>query len=384
MRVSIRKLVKKASVLLFAMLIFFQMVPFENIMRVKAAQVGDVIEVETSEDDEEFSEEDEVEIEVEEEEDDETADTASQDAGTSSGNTQGQTQTSQNDAQSQDTSQIKKQDSQDSEKKTENAKKYHRKLTCEVSSEKPKYYDKMSIGDDLRVTVKANKKKIKNRYLSFSSNKRSVATVTEDGVITAKKNGTARIKIVNKKKKSQKCFIYITVAKSSVRTLFIGDSRTVDLFSGTAECILGEVHNDVVVCAFNGGKITFLKEVINHSDLNDYDTIITWMGCNDYGAFKPYSSAYSKLMAKKKKLVLCSVGPTSFGYLDEGGQALFNDRVISSFNVQLKTWADKKKVKTVPMYEYVSKNVTIDSKDGVHYSPKPNKPMWNYILDSAE
>ena len=359
-------------------------------MKVYAAQETESTTEEAEEDDDDAEEDEDVIIEEEDSEDEAGGEEIqAQDQKDKQQDINPQ-QTEQQDAQKQqeELKQQEEQKQQEAEKteskSAEKVKIKHRKLTVEASSKKPNYYDKMAIGEELKLTVKIKSKRVKNKFLKFSSSKSSVASVTENGVITAKKNGTARIKIVNKKKKSQKCFINVTVAKNTVRTLYIGDSRSVDLFSATAEAIFGEVHNDVVVCALNGGKVTFLNEVINHSDLSDYDTIVTWMGCNDFGAFKPYTKIYNRLVSKGKKLVLCSVGPTDYGCLDEGGQALMNDGIISGFNFQLKSWANKKNVKTVPMYEYVSKHVAIDHRDGVHYSPKPNKSMWNYILDCAE
>ncbi len=365
---------KSAFVLLFAMLIFSISCPCVGVTAYAEEDQDirvvfeDDDEIEDDDDDDEDDEDDgEDEDDADDEDDGDGADTKDDNAG------QGKQPEPSNNSNT--TNNSKK-----SSKKT--SRMTHRKVTVEASSKATTYYDKVVPGDDIRITVKIRGHKVKSKKLKFSSSKKSVASVSKDGVITANKKGTAKIKIRSKTNKKDKCTMIVTVADSSVRTLFIGDSRSVDIFSGSESSILGEVHDDIVVCAMNSAKIFFMKDVLKNSDLSDYDTIITWMGANDYGAFNPYKKNYSKLVSSGKKLVLCTVGASGDQYMPPQDLPYFGNGVINSFNSQLKKWAKKKKVDTIPLFEYVQKNVHVDSKDGVHYSPKPNKNIWNYILDN--
>ncbi|WP_022760510.1 SGNH/GDSL hydrolase family protein [Butyrivibrio sp. AD3002] len=388
MRKFMFKQLKTALVLLCAMLIFLQMIPCAKPVKVYAAEEEEeeceVEEIEQGEEDDveedEEDDDDGEEISLEEVEKKSEGENAKKQE-SQQNKTTGKQENSQKQAES------GKQEGQSETVLKQAPKGRQKKLTVELPAEKPRYYDKVAIGEEIKIVVKSKGKKINNKYLKFSSNKKSVASVNNAGIITANKYGTANVKVVykTKKKKTYKCNIYVTVAKSTVRTLYVGDSRSVDLFSATAESVFGEVHNDIVVCALNGANVRFLGEVLDHSDLSDYDMIITWMGANDFGHFKPYIVKYNRLVSKGKKLVVCSVGMTRDAFLDEGGQPLFNTGVINRFNIQLMDWAGKKKkVKTVSMNDYIANKVSIDSKDGVHYSPKPNKGLWNYILDKAE
>lgn len=362
---------KSALVILFAMLIFFTSIP--NYSVIKAHAGDDDIRI-IFEDDEEITDDDDDDDDDEDDEDDDE-DSEYVDPDDDDDDEEGQENKS-GSAKSESTKLETNKNKKTSSKKT------HRKVTVDISGKNSFYYDKLVPGDDLKISVKVKGKKIKNKNVKFSSSKKTVATVSKGGVITAKKEGTAKIRISSRSNKSFKCTMIITVAGSLVKTLFIGDSRSVDIFSAGATGILGEVHNNVVVCALNGGNVNFMNEVVNNSDLNDYDTIITWMGCNDYGVFKPYKKNYSKLVSQGKKLVLCTVGASSDQNIRPELRSLFGNGVISGFNSQLKKWAKKKKVKTIPLYEYVQKNMAFDAKDGVHYSSKTNKALWHYILEN--
>ena len=59
---------------------------------------------------------------------------------------------------------------------------------------------KMYVKQSTKLTIKYGSTKISNRKAKLSSSKKSVATVSKTGVITAKKKGTAYIRIVYKKK----------------------------------------------------------------------------------------------------------------------------------------------------------------------------------------
>ena len=94
------------------------------------------------------------------------------------------------------------------------------------------------------------------------------------------------------------------------RMLFIGDSRTVDIFSEEKDKILGEKHDDITVYCMDGAQFKFMTDSIDDIGLDGFDTLISWMGCNEFGDFSRYGPYYDDLLEKGKQLVVCTVGPT--------------------------------------------------------------------------
>ena len=207
MSIILSKRLKTALVLLCTMLIFFQIIPAKCSIRVCAAQNNSYEDDDDDydiDDDDEYDEDDGDIIIIEDDDDDEDTDDQVNDQSQAQPQKQNQPQT---------VSQSEKKQEKDDKQSVKKAKTKQKKLTVVVSAKKRGYNDKLYVGDELKITAKSKNKKIKNKSLKFSSSKSSVVSVSADGVITAKKNGTARIKIVNKKKKSQKCFITVTVTK---------------------------------------------------------------------------------------------------------------------------------------------------------------------------
>ncbi len=166
------------------------------------------------------------------------------------------------------------------------------------------------------------------------------------------------------------------------RILFIGDSRTVDMFSADRESILGEVYDGITVYAEDARSYTFLIETMSAAGTENFDTIISWMGCNDYGDFSNYQPHYEGLLREGKRLILCTVGPTLDSALanDFDKTHYLNDFQIA-YNSALWIWANANGVKVIDLYSYLANtsDVYLDPADGIHYQPKPTGVIWSVI-----
>ncbi len=172
------------------------------------------------------------------------------------------------------------------------------------------------------------------------------------------------------------------------RLLFTGDSRTVDMFSGTVEEIRGEVHDGIPVYCRDACQFEYMVGAIDEYGLDNFDTLVTWMGCNNYGNFSQYGPYYDDLLAKGKKIVICTVGPTLDGSLanDFDRQYYVNDLQIQ-YNKALKAWAKgKANVKVIDLYSYISNSstISISTEDGIHYFPQPTTELWSVILSNVK
>ena len=166
------------------------------------------------------------------------------------------------------------------------------------------------------------------------------------------------------------------------RILFIGDSRTVDLFSATDERVEGRTEGNVTVYAENGRQYTLLSEVLGKMDSEDYDTLVSWMGANDRGRFENYVPIYEKVLKEGKGLILCTVGPTQDNALDEEDAPDYGNAKMVTFNENLLSWAGAHDVRVIDLYSYIvnTEVIQIDPADGIHYLPQPTIALWEYIL----
>ncbi len=259
--------------------------------------------------------------------------------------------------------------------------------TYEITTQNPTNYKKTSVGESLKINITRNGKKVKYKDLQFKSSNKKVAAISSKGIITPKKNGTTVITVNHKKYADNRCRIFLIVADKSVRTLYYGDSRSVDLFTPEPGHVLGKVSKGMVIFALDGGRCYDMEDMLfKHVDLDDYDTIVSWMGANNYGNFNPYKKLYKKLLKKKKKLILCTVGPSKDAYLVPGDENYFGNYVIDVFNRNMRAWAkEQKHVSIIDLHHYlVVHNVHIETRDGVHYLPKPYKELWNYIAKKVK
>jgi hypothetical protein len=168
------------------------------------------------------------------------------------------------------------------------------------------------------------------------------------------------------------------------RILFVGDSRTVDMFDGGAEEIRRGVYNDITVYCRNACQLDYMVSAVQEYGFDNFDTLVSWMGCNDYGNFAKYEPFYDLVLANGKKLVLCTVGPTDDNSLDsEDIPNYLNAREIE-YNAALNQWAAAHSIYVVDLYSYIcsTDSVYIDPADGIHYQNQPTTVIWQKILSS--
>lgn len=168
------------------------------------------------------------------------------------------------------------------------------------------------------------------------------------------------------------------------RVIFVGDSRTIDMFADSDDPVDGAVHDGIIVYARHGHAVDYFKTVMDLLMPVAGDTVVSFMGANDRGAFGPYGEVYNSLLAQGVKLVVCTIGPcaTGTGYDNQYYEAYHNIK-MTTFNEQLVPWANANGVPVIDTYSYIWNNITIDP-DGVHYLPRPTTALWQYILDSLK
>ena len=169
------------------------------------------------------------------------------------------------------------------------------------------------------------------------------------------------------------------------RIIFTGDSRTVDMFYGDRNEIWGESFDGIPVFCRDACQSDYMMNAVNSYGWDNFDTLVTWMGCNDYGNFGPYESFYNSLLQQGKNIVVCTVGPTDNNTLanDFDREYYTNERQIA-YNNSLVSWANSNGVKVIDLYSYVAGNgnLYISPEDGIHYMPQPTTEIWYYILSN--
>ena len=171
------------------------------------------------------------------------------------------------------------------------------------------------------------------------------------------------------------------------RMIFVGDSRTVDLFSADADEIWGDVHNDIPVFCKNGCQFDYMVNAINSYGIDNFDTLVSWMGCNEFGNFSPYGPYYDQLLGQGKNIVVCTVGPTQDEYLlDDMDWYYYPNQNQINYNTALRSWANSRGVKIIDLYSYINDHSSVypDPKDGIHYLPQPTTEVWNYIVSQLK
>lgn len=169
---------------------------------------------------------------------------------------------------------------------------------------------------------------------------------------------------------------------AELRYLFVGDSRTIDLFADSDENIYSEVHDGIAVYGGHGLGYGFLYESVDDYGEDNFDTLVTWIGANDYDNFNAYTKYYRYLMDSGKNVIVCTIGPTQDEWLAEWDRPYYELSHMIDFNAKLTSWAEENGVKVIDLYDYVVNNVQIDSADGIHYLPRPNPDLWKYIIDN--
>ncbi len=173
-----------------------------------------------------------------------------------------------------------------------------------------------------------------------------------------------------------------TPQQTEQRILFIGDSRTIDMFADSDETISGAMHDGITVYAKHGYGFDFMKESVNNFGLENFDVLVCWMGANDHGIFDSYANYYSSLLDNGKTIILCTVGPTDDEHLVSYDHPNYENAMMQKYNESLLSYAKEKGIKVIDLYAYISNNVSIDPADGIHYTPRPTTSIWKYILSS--
>ncbi|WP_029233249.1 SGNH/GDSL hydrolase family protein [Butyrivibrio sp. VCB2006] len=169
------------------------------------------------------------------------------------------------------------------------------------------------------------------------------------------------------------------------RIIFTGDSRTVDMFYSDRNEIWGESHDGIPVFCRDACQSDYMMNAVNSYGWDNFDTLVTWMGCNDYGNFSPYESFYNSLLANGKQIVVCTVGPTDNNTLaNDFDREYYTNERQQAYNSALINWASNNGVKVIDLYSYIAGNgnLYISPEDGIHYHPQPTTEIWNYILSS--
>ncbi len=166
------------------------------------------------------------------------------------------------------------------------------------------------------------------------------------------------------------------------RILFVGDSRTVDMFTGDSNEVIGQNKDGITVYCRDGAAFRDVTPWVESCGMDNFDTLVTWMGCNSFGDFSEYGPYYDSLLAKGKTIVVCTVGPTvdecllideDYLYYPNANQIRYNNSLVA--------WANERGVKIIDLYSYISNSstVTVSETDGIHYFPQPTTELWNYI-----
>ena len=175
-----------------------------------------------------------------------------------------------------------------------------------------------------------------------------------------------------------------TAPEQAGRVIFVGDSRTIDMFADSDEALEGAMQDGILVYARHGHAVDYFKGVMDALQPVAGDTVVSFMGANDNGAFEPYGALYDALLAQGVGLVVCTIGPcaTEATYANQLYPAYHNAR-MTAFNEQLVPWANENDVPVIDTYTYILENIEIDP-DGIHYLPRPTTALWQYILDTLE
>ena len=165
--------------------------------------------------------------------------------------------------------------------------------------------------------------------------------------------------------------------------VFVGDSRTIDMFYDSDDKIWGEEHDGIEVYAKHGGGFSWLEEVYAGGGIgDDTNTLVTWMGANDNGDTSQYESFYQAAMDAGLRVIICTVGPTDDNYLEEGDKTNYSNSKMTQYNDSIKDWANNNGVTVIDVYSFIESTSTIqiDQADGIHYYPRPTTEIWDYIL----
>ena len=163
--------------------------------------------------------------------------------------------------------------------------------------------------------------------------------------------------------------------------LFVGDSRTVDMFYGDRYEISRHRSDGIDIYARDSEGCDYLRSVVAGYGYDSFDTLITWLGANDTGNFSSYRDFYESLLRRGKKLIVCTVGPTVDEWLEDHDYPWYSNARMRAFNRELLSWANSRGVPVIDVYGYIVDNgITIERNGGIHYEPQPTRGIWKYII----
>lgn len=166
------------------------------------------------------------------------------------------------------------------------------------------------------------------------------------------------------------------------KIFFVGDSRTVDMFDGNTSEIYDYNAGGIRVFARDGCHCAYLTDVLGSHSMDEFDTLVSWLGCNDNNDAALYEQVYENLISQGKTVIVCTVGPTRDEFLSgDFDTANYPNEKMIAFNRNITAWAGAHGVRVIDLYSFVQNNIEI-SPDGIHYNPKPTTAIWNYIISS--
>ena len=230
-----------------------------------------------------------------------------------------------------------------------------------------------------------------NQNLTWESSNPDTVAITNDGLLTAVKNGSVQITVKDTEGHSAICNVEVTTSAPPVvinKRLFVGDSRTVGMRNAVEKNSM-----DVWSCADSKGITWFSSDGIRN--LNSYmgqDTaLIILMGVNDTANVKRYLSYINenapKWISKGVKVYFVSVNPTHGPQryapntpdgIQPGAQ---NVVCIEDFN---KTMVDGliDEVTFIDTYHGLDWPANCFDSSGLHYNKSQYKRIYDFILDA--
>lgn len=169
------------------------------------------------------------------------------------------------------------------------------------------------------------------------------------------------------------------------RIVYTGDSRSVDMFDGGVGEIWYGSYNGITVFCKDACQQDYMINAVNNVGWENFDTLVSWMGCNNYGDFGPYAEFYNYVLSQGKNLILCTVGPTLDSALaNDFDRTHYTNDLQIAYNNSLWAWANANGVKVIDLYSYINSNpdIYLDPADGIHYQPQPTTVIWNVILSN--
>ena len=170
---------------------------------------------------------------------------------------------------------------------------------------------------------------------------------------------------------------------SGSENIFIGDSRTIDMFSDTDNEMSGTEYDGYKVYAKHGYGFDYMKSTVESIGRENIGSLTTWMGANDAGDFSSYEQYYEELLADGINLTLCTVGGTDDSHLASYDHPNYENSKMVAFNNSLQSWASSHGVSVIDTYTYCKNNCTLDTADGIHYTPRPTNNIWQFITGNG-